>query len=131
MTHSRPLTCPGDLPVSQLEPALAAWAQMGAGGGDLLADASRRGVVDTAVLDVARGARRIVCVGGLVWSVRAHAIEARVVVNLTLALTHRVAMARRRRPRVDRCHAGRRPWRSRDVTPGAGPGGREPVARRG
>ena len=165
------LTCPGGLPASQLEPALAAWAQMRAGRdlhellspiglswlvprlldlygdgalravaadpyalvmrgadfaqadrlaaivgpapsalavgrpeaavhaalranerrggsclavGDLLADASRllRGVVDTAVLDVACREKRIVSAGGLVWSVRAHAVEARVAVNL-------------------------------------------------
>ena len=165
------LTCPGGLPASQLEPALATWAQMRAGRelhellspiglswlvpalldlygdgavravaadpyalvtrgadfaqadrlaaivgpaasalavgrpeaavhaalranerrggsclavGDLLADASRllRGVVDTAVLDVACREKRVVCAGGLVWSVRAHAVEARVAVNL-------------------------------------------------
>ena len=53
--------------------------------GDLLADASRllRGVVDASVLDVAYREKRIVCASGLVWSVRAHAIEARVAVNLT------------------------------------------------
>ena len=52
--------------------------------GELLADASQllRGVVDTAVLDVAHREKRIVRAGDLVWSVRAHAIEARVARNL-------------------------------------------------
>ena len=89
--------------------------------GDLLADASRllRGVVDTAVLDVACREKRIVCAGGLVWSVRAHAIEARVAVNLTRLSRTAAPWHGRRRPRVDRCHAV------------AGAGGREGVPRRG
>ena len=216
------LTCPGGLPASQLEPALAAWAQMRAGRdlhellspiglswlvprlldlygdgavravgadpyalvmrgadfaqadrlaaivgpaasalavgrpeaavhaalranerrggsclavGDLLADASRllRGVVDAAVLDVASREKRIVCAGGLVWSVRAHAIEARVAVEPHAPLSgprrHGSSTAAARRSMSRRL----RRWRSRRrAAPGcrcasAGPGPARPV----